>query len=111
MTLIEHPATPLVLRIATTDDEPQLHYLAELDSALPFTGAALVAELDDRLVAGVSLSTGREVADPFVPTREILELMRVRARQLKPRLAPPGRLATLRSMLIRPMRSRRLLLR
>lgn len=111
MTLIEHPTTPLVIRMAEPTDQPKLQSLAELDSALPFSGAALVAEVGDHLVAGVSLASGREVADPFVPTSEILELLRVRARQLKPRLAPPGRFATLRSMRIPRARPPRLLLR
>ena len=111
MTLIEHPTAPLVIRMADTTDQAELQSLAELDSALPFSGAALVAELDDHLVAGLSLMSGREVANPFVPTREILELLRVRARQLKPRLAPPGRFATLRSMRIPRGRPPRLLLR
>lgn len=111
MTLIEHPTAPVVIRIADPSDRPALQSLAELDSVLPFTGAALIAELDDCVVAGISLANGREVANPFVPTREILELLRIRARQLKPRLAPRGRFVTLRSMRIPRARSRRPLLR
>lgn len=111
MTLIEHAMSPVVIRISKTADQAALQYLAELESVLPFTGAALVAEIDDRVVAGISLATGREVADPFVPTSEILELLRIRMRQLKPRLAPRGRFATLRSMRIPRAQSRRLLAR
>lgn len=110
MTQIEHPAAPLVIRIADPADVPALHTLAALDSVLPFTGAALIAELDEQMVAAVSLANGREVADPFVPTSEILELLRMRAKQLKPRLAPRGRFATLRSMRTSRARSLRLLL-
>lgn len=111
MTLTEHPAAPLVIRIATPSDDAAIQALAELDSAQPFTGAALVAELDDRLVAAVSLANDREVANPFMPTGEILELLRIRAKQLKPRLAPRVRFATLRSMRIPRARSPRLLAR
>jgi hypothetical protein len=111
MTPIEHPAAPLVIRIATPSDDAAIQRLAELDSARPFRGAALVAELNDELVAAVSLANGREVANPFVPTREILDLLRIRAKQLKPRLAPRARFATLRSMRIQRARSLRLLFR
>jgi hypothetical protein len=110
MTLTEHPAAALVIRIAEPSDRPALQSLAELDSVLPFTGAALIAELDEQVVAAISLANGREVADPFVPTKEILELLRIRAKQLKPRLAPRDRFATLRSMRIRRARSLRSLL-
>lgn len=111
MTLIEHPAAPVVIRIADQSDDAAIQCLAELDSALPFSGAALIAELDERVVAGVSLADGREVADPFVPTSEILELLRIRARQLKPRLAPRDHFERLRSMRIPRARSLRLLSR
>jgi hypothetical protein len=109
-TLIEHPTAPLVIRIAEPSDGPALQFLAELDSVLPFTGAALIAELDGQMVAGISLANGREVADPFVPTTEILELLRIRAKQLKPRLAPRAPFAKLRLMRIPRARSLRLLL-
>jgi hypothetical protein len=111
MTLTQHPAVSLVIRIADPSDEPALQSLAELDSVLPFTGAALIAELDERVVAAISLANGREVADPFVPTSEILELLRLRAKQLKPRLAPRVPFATLRSMRIPRTRFPRLILR
>lgn len=94
-----------------SDDRTELTRLAELDSALPLTGTALIAQLDEQLVAAVSLANGREVANPFVPTSEILELLRVRARQLKPRLAPRARFARLRSTRVPQARSLRLLLR
>jgi len=42
MTLIEHPTAPLVILIAGAEDRPELQQLAELDSTVPFTGAALV---------------------------------------------------------------------
>lgn len=111
MTLIEHPTAPVVIRISDAGDRAALQCLAELDSALPFTGAALIAEVDDRVVAGISLANGREVANPFIATSEILELLRVRVRHLKPRLAPRGRFATLRSMRLLRVRSPRLLVR
>ena len=40
-----------------------------------------------RTVAALSLRDGRVVADPFTPTAELVELMRLRARQITLRLA------------------------
>lgn len=111
MTLTKHPAAAVVIRMADEGDAAAIQRIAELDSTTPFTGAALIAELDDELVAAVSLATWREIADPFVPTKEILDLLRIRARQLKPRLAPRVPFATLRSMRIPRARSPRLILR
>src|SRR5438270_13998692 len=98
MDLIEHPAAPVVIRVADANDEAVLAHLAELDSARPPSGATLIAELHDHPVAALSLADGRAVADPFIPTSEIVELLRLRARQLRPRLAPRARSAKLRSM-------------
>lgn len=103
--------TPLVIRIATAGDQASLRGLAELDSVEPLTGAALIAEVGERLVAAISLDTRREIADPFVPTSDVLELLRIRARQLTPRLAPRDAFATRRSTRTPLVRSLRLLLR
>ena len=100
----------IVIRIATAADASLLQWLAELDSARPLTGAMLVAESHEGLVAALSLNTGREIANPFVPTSEPLELLRLRARQLTPRLAPRAPFAKRRWRRTRPSRSLRLLL-
>jgi hypothetical protein len=42
----------------------------------------LLGEVMHRTVAALSLSDGRVVADPFTPTAELIELMRLRARQI-----------------------------
>lgn len=105
------PTGPLIIRLATVTDHAALERLAELDSTEPLIGAALIAELGERLVAARSLTTDREIADPFLPTSEIVELLRIRARQLKPRLAPRVHFATLRPTRIPRARSLRLLSR
>ena len=110
-TSLESSLGPLVIRIADAQDEPALPYLAELDSAQPPVGATLIAELCARPVAALSLADGKAIADPFLPTSEILELLRFRARQLRPRLAPRASFATLRSRRRPRVRSLRLLLR
>ena len=104
--LIEHQ-NPVVIRLATPDDRSSLGLLAELDSREVPAGATLIAEQQGRPVAALSMTNGEVIADPFVPTREVLELLRLRAGQLTPRLAPHGFSARPRSMRRPPTRSRR----
>jgi hypothetical protein len=88
----------LVLRRGRPTDAAELTTLAELDSARPLTGERIVAEVDGRLVAAVSLHDGRVVADPFAPTADVVEMLRVhtaggrsaaaRPRRTLPRLVP-----------------------
>ena len=66
----------LTLRHATAADQPALRELAELDSTHLPAGPFLVAELDGRPGAALSLADGMAVADPFVPTAELVDLLR-----------------------------------
>ena len=75
------------IRLATPDDEPALARLAALDSRTVPAGQVLLAERDGELQAALSLAGGATLADPFVPTAELLALLRVRATRLAPR--PP----------------------
>ena len=68
--------TPITIRRSTESDKPELRLLAELDSAPPIDGPVLIAEQDNRPVAAISLDGRREIADPFVPTRELVALLR-----------------------------------
>jgi hypothetical protein len=47
-------------------------------------GHVLLAELDGRIVAAVSTHDGRAVADPFVPSAEIVEQLRLHASASRP---------------------------
>jgi hypothetical protein len=67
---------PITIRRSTESDTPVLRLLAELDSAPPIAGPVLIAVLDDRPVAAISLDGRREIADPFVRTHEVVELLR-----------------------------------
>ena len=67
---------PITIRHGTEADEPVLRQLAELDSAPPIRGPVLVAEQGERAVAAISLDGMREIADPFVRTREVVALLR-----------------------------------
>ena len=69
-------AQTVVLRHATTADEQPLRDLAALDSKQLPAGPFLVAELDGRTSAALSLSDGTAIADPFEHTAELVELLR-----------------------------------
>lgn len=81
---------PLTVRLATPDDHLSLRRVAELDSATVPPPPLLIGEIDERPVAALSLSTGAAIADPFHPTAEIVQLLRMRARSLQ-RCAPANR--------------------
>jgi hypothetical protein len=86
----------MIIRRATPDDDAGLRRLAALDSKRPPAGDTLVAEVDGRIHAAVSLTDGRSVADPFRPTAELVDLLRMRATQLGAVPArPPSRVRRL----------------
>jgi hypothetical protein len=70
------------IRRATEADGAHLRDLAMLDHGRAPAGAALVAELDGDIVAALDLRTHRAIADPFRPSAEAVELLRLRAAQL-----------------------------
>ena len=74
----------LRVRLADAGDQQRLRRLAALDSALPLTGEVLLAELDGTVVAALSLDDGKVVADPFVPTEPVLDVLAMRAAALRP---------------------------
>jgi hypothetical protein len=73
----------ITVRYSAASDLSELARLAALDSASPPRGPALIAEADSRMLAALPLGSGRPIADPFEPTAEIVELLRLRADQLK----------------------------
>ena len=74
---------PVSIRRAGPHDAPVLSRLAALDSALPLTGEILLAEVGGEPRAALSLTDGTAVADPFAPTAELVELLRMRRDQLE----------------------------
>jgi hypothetical protein len=72
----------LTIRLATTADDLAVRRLAALDSAFPPTGDVLLAEMGDELWAALSVDTGTAVADPFRPSRDLVDLLRFRAGRL-----------------------------
>jgi hypothetical protein len=82
--VVDAPArTPVIaLRAAGPDEDDDLRRLAALDSAPPLQGDSLVALVDGKLVAAISLGDGRVIADPLAPTAEARALLHARAAQL-----------------------------
>jgi hypothetical protein len=79
----------VLLRTATAEDDTGLIRLARLDGARPLVGPVLIAEENGAMVAALCLSTGRAVADPFVPSLRLIELLRhYEARRQVPGGAP-----------------------
>ena len=82
----------LTIRHAIAADEADLTRLAALDSSRVPSGELLVAELDGRLVAALSVDTGAAIADPFEHTAAIVDSMRAQvARDPRPAPGRPAR--------------------
>jgi hypothetical protein len=71
-----------VVRYAHAGDRQAIVRLAQLDSAREPTGPVLVAECAGGVVAALALAGGDPIADPFVRTAELVQLLRVRGAQL-----------------------------
>jgi hypothetical protein len=72
----------LTVRLATSADRVALARLADLEEAAAPAGPVLLGVVMQRPVAALSLRDGRVIADPFTPTADLIELLRLRARQL-----------------------------
>jgi hypothetical protein len=73
------------------DDLAEVERLAQLDSRRPPEGALLGIEIEGRLLAAISLTTGESMADPFSRTGELRALLELRAAQLQRRENRRGR--------------------
>jgi hypothetical protein len=72
--------TSVLVRPARPADAAELVVLAALDSAAPLTGDVLLAVADGEVAAAMSVDTGAVVANPFVPSAHLVELLRTAAR-------------------------------
>jgi hypothetical protein len=97
-------APSVLIRAARGSDGPALVDLAALDSARLPEGQLLVAEADGELLAALEPGSGRHIANPFRPTADVVNLLRLSARprdtsrrglaeRLGLRLAPHARAA------------------
>lgn len=73
----------VTVRMAEDCDARTLVRLGALDSVPAPKGPALVAEIDGDPVAALPLDGGRPVADPFRQTSAMIELLELRAAQLR----------------------------
>ena len=101
------PADDVSIRRLTDADTEAVDRVAGRDSASRPTGDLLGAEVDGRLIAAVSLTTGQVVADPFTRTSVARSLLLARAAQLRETRAHHGhsRRHGLRGLTARPRRS------
>jgi hypothetical protein len=82
-TIIPAGESSVVIRIATPADRDDLRRLAALDSARVPDGALLLAESDGEIRAAYSLDEDRAIADPFVASAGLVELLEARAGLLR----------------------------
>jgi len=66
----------VTIRLAQSADAAVIARLVELEEAPPLTGDTLVAELDGTIIAALSMSDDRAVADPFRPTAATVRMLR-----------------------------------
>ena len=71
----------ITIRYAQVDDGSALARLAALDDRPPLEHQALLGFVNGELKAAVGLPGGEAIADPFDHTAELVELLRLRARQ------------------------------
>jgi hypothetical protein len=79
-------APTVALRMAEGDEAPVVRRLAALDDAPAPQGPVLLALLDGEAVAALSMLDRRVVANPFLSTRDVVDLLRLRAEHI----AGPG---------------------
>lgn len=107
MKTVSTNSTPaaFTLRYAHGGDREALVRLAQLDSQREPTGALLVAESGVGIVAALPVEGGAPIANPFVRTAELVELLRLRAAQLRaePNAEPNGQRGRLRLRATRPL--------
>ncbi len=70
--------TALTIRHATASDAEAIERLAALDSTSAPPGDLLLAEVGNEIWAAVELDGDRAIADPFRPSGDIVDLLRLR---------------------------------
>jgi hypothetical protein len=82
------PAAHVTLRLATDEDNDELARLAALyDRPLP-SGPLLLAEVDGKLQAALTLTGAQELMEPYLPTAALIELLSLRAKHLRDQTTP-----------------------
>jgi hypothetical protein len=78
----EPDTSTMELRLVGSAEGRAVRRLAALDDAPELEGQVLLALIDGEAVAALSLRDQRVVANPFVPTRDAVALLRLRAEHL-----------------------------
>ena len=100
------PQVDLTVRLANSGDSRALLRLASLDSASVPVGPIVVAETAGELVAAMPVFGAGALADPFRRTAALVEVLELRAAQLRAEIpAPPPR--SLRNRLATSLRDAR----
>jgi hypothetical protein len=73
----------LTVRAATQRDSDAVRLLAALEGVSMPRGRVLVAQVGNDVVAALPLEGGGPLADPFRPSAHFVELLQLRARQLR----------------------------
>jgi len=81
----------LFIRRAVAADIDDLRHLAALDSARVLLGELMVAESDGVIHAAYSIDEDRAIVDPFLPTADLVTLLRTRVELLRGSRALDGR--------------------
>jgi hypothetical protein len=72
----------LTVRAATQRDSEAVRLLAALEGVPMPGGAVLVAQVGDDVLAALPLDGGRALTDPFHPSKHLVAMLELRARQL-----------------------------
>jgi hypothetical protein len=73
----------VTVRFAGEKDQAALHRLAQRDGRRVPGGTLLVADVDGALLAARSLANGGTIADPFVHSEHLVELLALRSAHLR----------------------------
>ena len=85
-------SSTIAFRTATdSGHDAVVRELAELDSARAPASPVVIAIVDGRPVAAASLVDGETVADPFLPTADVVELLQARVAASAPSAGRPRR--------------------
>jgi hypothetical protein len=83
---------PILIRYSRDDDQVALERLAALDSRVLPKGLFLLADVDGEVVTAAPLDLEAEpLSDPFLPTANLRELLKVRAHQVRRSRGAPAR--------------------
>jgi hypothetical protein len=86
-----------VIRHAVPGDDHALRDIAALDSQRPLAAPVLIGEIGGRPAAAISLVDRRVIADPFLHTATLTQVLPVRARAIEAHRRTPSLVERLRA--------------